>query len=407
MKKVCMAVTNNFTYDTRVYRAAKTLSENGLRVTVVATKDQNERLSVEENIDGIKVVRVEKSPKAIGAFKIIKKIQRLPDIISYGSVNYQPFLKTLVNEKADVYHAHDLDTLLVSYQASQINKSKLVYDSHEIYLETRKSALKYLLAKKDYQGLLVGLLITLNFIFFERQLIKRADRVITVNESIAGFMRKKYNLKEKPLVLMNCSELNDIKSSKLLHSKLGIARNKKIILFQGLLSPGRGLKEAIEAMKYVKNEEVVLVFMGHGLLKNELEEFIDRFKLNNRVFITKSVPPKELPNRISSADLGIIPYKNISLNNYYSTPNKIFEYLVAGIPFIASDFPELSKFVNQGVGYTFDPENPKDIANAINKIFSNERKLNEMKNKARMLAKNRYNWGIESKKLLGVYEALN
>ena len=129
--------------------------------------------------------------------------------------------------------------------------------------------------------------------------------------------------------------------------------------------------------------------------------------MNGRVFITKSVPPKELPDRIASADIGIIPYQNTSLNNYYSTPNKIFEYLVAGIPFIASDFPELSKIANQGVGYTFNPEKPRDIANAIDKIFSNEGKLNEMKNKARMLAKSKYNWGIESKKLLGVYEALN
>lgn len=406
-KKVCMAVTNNFTYDTRVYREAKTLSDNGFVVTVVATRDQNERLPGEENIDGIKVIRIEKSPKARGAFKIIKKVRRLPDIIFYGSANYQPFLKALINEKADVYHAHDLDTLLASYQASQINKSKLVYDSHEIYLETRKSALKYLLAKKDYTGLLMGLLTTLNFIFTERKFIKKADRVITVNESIASFLQKKYNLSKKPLVLMNCNELNDIKPSKLLHSQLNIDNNKRIILYQGLLSPGRGLKETVEAMKYIENKEVGLVFMGHGALKNELEEFIDRLKLNNRVFITKTVLPKELPARIASADLGIIPYENISLNNYYSTPNKIFEYLVAGVPFIVSDFPELSKFVDQGVGYTFDPEKPREIANAIDKVFSNEKILNEMKNRAKMLAKSRYNWGMESKKLLGVYEALN
>src|SRR3972149_3973861 len=407
MKKlrVCMAVPNPFTHDQRVYREAKTLVDNGYSVTVVALKEFGSTITDEEVLDGIKVLRISKERVANlrGTQLLTEKIGVLPKILLYGNSFTPQLQRALSEQKADIYHAHDLDTLQASYQASRENKAKIVYDSHEIFLEALKEWQAEIRENGDLIKLVGAYLVSVSLSRIEKNLIEKVDKVITINDSIASFLTKKYHLNEKPTVVMNCYELTEVGPNDKLRLKFSLPESTKVIIFQGAFGKVRGLDNTIKAVQKVEN--AALILMGEGNIKTDLEALVRKLGLEKRVFFHPTVAPKELLNYTSSADLGVIAYRNTSLNNYFCTPNKIFEYMMAGIPMVVSDFPELKKFAALGAGLTFDPESPNSIATTINKVFSGN--LVGMKEKARSLAEESYNWEVESKKLLQVYSSLN
>ena len=112
--------------------------------------------------------------------------------------------------------------------------------------------------------------------------------------------------------------------------------------------------------------------------------------------------PPERPN----VRVGAIPYRNVGLNNYYTSPNKLFEYCAAGVPVVASRFPELVKIVEgMGVGRTFDPESPEDIARVVNALLDDPKALEEARHHAREAGRT-LSWEFESRKLLALYASI-
>jgi glycosyltransferase involved in cell wall biosynthesis len=124
------------------------------------------------------------------------------------------------------------------------------------------------------------------------------------------------------------------------------------------------------------------------------------------VHFTGGVPLAELLSHTAGADLGAIPYRNVGLNNYYTSPNKLFEYCAAGVPVVASRFPELVKVVEGlGIGATFDPERPDEIASAVNGLLDDAGALAKARTNV-SLAAPLFTWENESAKLLDVYRAV-
>ena len=406
--KVCMALTNPFIHDARVYREATALVRVGYDVTVVAQKGRNDNLPADEIIDGVRVIRVDRIPKneRRGLAFIFGKIRRAPSTILFGNGNVLMMAKVLASQRADVYHAHDLDTLASSFLASRFQGAKLIYDSHEIFLESLRKALDRARDEGGYFRELAVKLAFQRFSLIESILIKRAEIVVTVNDLIARYLKEKYSLVRTPAVILNCNELVSIKETKKLHKKMGFPNYRRIILFQGNLQLGRGLENLVEAMRYVKVKDAVTVFMGVNTLGGKLVELARGFGVQDKVAFTGPVPHKELLSYTASAELGVIPYRNINLNHYYCSPNKIFEYMMAGVPMAVSDFPVLRGFAELGIGVTFDPEDPESIAEAINKVLENKTLLNQMRRRALKLAHQEYNWERESGKLLAVYKEL-
>ncbi len=143
--------------------------------------------------------------------------------------------------------------------------------------------------------------------------------------------------------------------------------------------------------------------MGYGEIQNELEDLVDQRGFQGRVKFLPTVPQEVLLEYTSCADLGVIPYKPVSLNNYYTLPNKLFEYINAFIPVVASDLPELRRVImGNSIGLLFDPENPRSIAESIEQVMANQDRYAEMKKNTIEAAK-KYNWENESKKLLALY----
>jgi glycosyltransferase involved in cell wall biosynthesis len=175
---------------------------------------------------------------------------------------------------------------------------------------------------------------------------------------------------------------------------------------QGGLSSGRNLNTLIESMKYVQNKEIILVILGEGYLLKDLQKLTEIHNLTNTVYFHEAVAQSELMHLTASADAGIIPYQPICLNNFYCTPNKLFEFIAAGLPIIATDLPEIKKIVQGSeIGLVGDTSSSLGFAKLIDDFFSNTELLIKMKSNL-LLAQKLYCWEMEGMKLVEIYKGL-
>src|SRR4029079_49210 len=110
----------------------------------------------------------------------------------------------------------------------------------------------------------------------------------------------------------------------------------------------------------------------------------------------------ELLRYTAGADIGVIPYQPVGLNNLYTTPNQLFEYIAATVPIAGSAVPEIKRFLSEyGLGVTFDPYDPRDMAATINGLLADPDRLREFRANARAAAEV-LNWEREQEKLLRI-----
>jgi glycosyltransferase involved in cell wall biosynthesis len=261
---------------------------------------------------------------------------------------------------ANIVQVHDLPGLEAGVYLAKKWQVPLVYDAHELYPEQRSFSLVQRKVCSEA----------------ESQLIQCAQSVFAVNDSISQEMAKRYGIK-RPLTLLNAidppEDFDPDKKYDLLREKLGIRQDYRILLFQGGFAPHRNLEELIKAMRFVKAEDIVLVVMGFGSFGDKLKAIANRYGLiDKRVYFLPAVPQSELLQHSASADMGIIPYPHVDLNSYYCTPNKLFEFIQAGLPILANDSPELRNFVEkQNFGLIRPLHTIKQISAAIDQAFLN------------------------------------
>jgi len=382
MKRVCMMLTNPCTNDARVIKEAMTLARNGYNVRILATMGNNTPKI--EHIGGIAIKRIKrkfKSNTLLGKVEFTLK-----------------FTFAAVREKADIYHAHDLSTLLECYIASRVNRSKLVYDSHELFADPTKSRVAAFL-----------------YSVLEKHLIKKADLVITVDNYRSNILATTYKLESCPLVLMNCPPLKpfrvgtDYAVSITPEDIYRLKKNRRIILHQGTIQAGRGggmgLVELVESMKYL-DDQYYLLIVGDGPLREDLEKMSVEMGVDQRICFTGMVSLTRLPDYTRLADIGVIVFKKTCLDYYYASPNKLFEYIHANVPVLAPDYPLLKEIVEKyGIGVLIDKIEPEEIAAKIKLVFSDMNNYQRMKENTEV-AKRELNWENEERKLIGAYQAL-
>ncbi len=291
----------------------------------------------------------------------------------------------------DVVHAHDLNTLPVAAALARTTDATLVYDAHELYPEVSTLSAR---ERKVWR-------------FAEKRLVHRADAVITVCESIAGELRTRHGI-GPPVVLLNCPPETQLPQARVngepnpLRERAGmLGSSEPIVLYQGGFAPNRGLAELITAGRELHRGTIVL--MGWGALEEELSQLIERFGLGDRVRIVERVPPAELLDYTRGADIGVIPYRPVGLNNTYTTPNKLFEYIAAGVPVAGSRLPELERFVTGlEVGVTFDAGDPADIARKLNSLLADPAALARMQENE-LAVRHRFVWEQQGRLLVDLY----
>ncbi len=406
-KRVSMIVWNEFLNDARVLKEAQTLQNAGYQVTVHALHTPSSTLERETLQCGVKVVRVARSPlwkwrkKHLNAAncngqELVKKPSGPP--IKTLSVKGQllriiarswthlGLLYQLVRSKPDVIHGHDVNTLLTAWLASVIARVPLVYDAHEISTD-----------REGYAGVrkLVG--------WVEKKLMPRAAATITTTDIRAKFFALAYGI-PRPLVLQNRPRLTRVPKNKKIRIELGLELDWPIVLYQGGLQQGRGLERIIDAAQYVK--KAYFVFIGGGRLELPLKQKVARLRLEEKVHFIKTVPLDDLPEFTSSADIGIQALENTCLNHYSTDSNKLFEYMMAGLPVVASNLPEISKIVNQfELGLIVPSSDTEALVKAIQKLVD-QPDLQKRFHENALSSRITLNWEDQEEKLIGLYKTI-
>jgi glycosyltransferase involved in cell wall biosynthesis len=290
-----------------------------------------------------------------------------------------------VAEHADVYHSHDLNTLYVGAMCKKRTGARLVYDSHELQTERNRMTKWW----KRWAA------------WNERKWLPHADAMIVASPPWIEINREKYGKVPDPSVsIINTPGLEVIDRPQDLRAELDIAADAPILLYQGSIQENRGIEPAIDAITLL--EDVVLVVVGYGYHRPALEADVKKRGLRARVKFFGPIPNNELLAWTAAADIGLCNIVNSSLSYYTCLPNKLFEYIIAGIAVIGSDSPEIGRIVmEEGVGEVADPIDPEDLARATRIILSD---LDRYRAATRPAAQ-KYNWAIEEQKLLSIYSA--
>ncbi len=289
---------------------------------------------------------------------------------------------------ADVWHSHDLNTLYVGSRCKAKRPgTRLVYDSHE--LATQRSRMGRV--KRRWAG------------WNERRGLRHADEVIMTTRSRARYQVERYGI-PFPNLIRNVPEIIEVETGWDLHERLEIPKDRRILLYQGSIQEFRGIEEAIEAVTML--DRCVLVVIGYGYHRPALEEVVRRRGLADRVKFFGPIPNDELLYYTASADVGLCVIRGQSLSYRWSLPNKLFEYMMAGIPVVASDYEEMGRVVKEeGVGTVCDPDDPESIAAAVAAIVDDPAAEARFRAATRT-AITRYNWTVEGQVLRGIYDRL-
>lgn len=376
-----MLVRNTFTHDSRVDKEARTLSEAGYRVTVLAEGALS--LPARESRAGYEVVRVPRPLARLPLLRFLAYRQRL--------------VNALVRTRPDILHAHDSDTLEPVAAAARRLGVPFVYDAHELWLgQVRRGRSRaYWTAFLAY------------FWLIEHWLIGRAAAVITVSPPIARHLERVYRLPQVHLV-PNFPDADGEPAPRDLRSLPGgdaIPAEVPIVLYLGGIMPGRGIEQLVTAMTEVPGAH--LVFLGYGAMADEILSLAARLGIGDRVHRLGPVPGTDVVDYAASATVGVSAAIPSCLSYEYSLPNKLFQYMAAGLPVVASDFAHVRAVVSDtGAGLTADMTQPPRIAAALRTILGDPSAARSMGRSARQAIVERFNWSVASRELLGVYASV-
>lgn len=372
--KVCIISLIDLKVDGRSQRQIKTLRQAGYDVSIIyhqkTTQGSND-VDKDINIIGVKVWS-----------RILPKF-----FLSYMIMYLEFCLKATfyaMREKADIYQAVNLDTLIIAYVLFLLRKTPLVYDSREIYTDMQGVKMSFLWQK------------------LESVLLKKVDAVIDVNLERARFKQDRYALTQSPFVVMNCPEIITLSchDGKALHAKLATLglSHKKVVIYQGAIMRGRYLDNLVRAMKHVRSDAVLILMGPDHRYCDELKTLVGNLDIAKKVLFFDLIPPAEIVSFVYGADIGILFYEKTSLNNYYCAPTKLYEYLMAGLPILVNDLPHLKTMaIDERVGKLLHEVSPESISYGIDEMLESSAEIKTMSKRAREIACERYNWATQAK----------
>lgn len=376
-----IAVQHSALDDRIFYKEARSLNKAGHKVTYLCSANSkgeildmggtplNKKGELQLKINDIQIIAVPHSKS------IFQK--------SLNKINQSTFFKTLIQHgitlKADDYHAHEPQSLYIAQKIEEETKCKIVYDAHEPWLN---------IPRKD--RLLRSLL------------LPKLKYLIAANGITRGdLLFHNHNIKSE--VILNCS-VPELFIPQLKPEKF----NTPIIVHEGSLWFDRGLKEIIEAIRMLKKEYPNILFKIVGETFNEekdyLEQKIKAYQLENNIEVTGWLSYEKVGSALVDCSIGLITNTPVTSNTLAGPANKFFNYLTYGIATIAMDIPETTSLLNQtNSGITIQNRSTENLYQSIRMLLEDKALLKRYCNSA-FEAYQKFNWGVEEKKLISFYE---
>ncbi len=369
MKKAIVSVTNDLSTDQRVHKVCLFLVKLGYDVTLVG-RLQNKSLPLDQRK---------------------YKTRRLKLFIEKGALFYAFYnirlLFFLLFNKSNLLLSNDLDTLLPNFLVSKLMGIPMIYDSHEYFCGVPE-----LINRPRTRSIWKGI---------ERFIFPKLKHVYTVNDSIAKLYQEEYHVNVH--VVRNIPYLQGQEGKKnLTRKELGLPENVQLIIYQGAgINIDRGLEEAVLAMEFVMYAKLLIV--GSGDVIDSIKATAQRPDLRDKIIFIPKLPFESLKQYTMQASIGLTLDKDTSINYRYSLPNKLFDYIHAGIPILASPLVEVKRIVeNYGIGELIENHQPKHIADKLNAMLADKEKLNLWKENS-LLASQELNWQVEEITLAKIY----
>lgn len=358
-RHVLMLVVSDLRSDPRVRREARALAEAGYKVIVVCPTPFEDTAS---------------PPKiAWGAGIEIKYVS----VYCANHVGVRPgfvgglFFDVIEREFAGwqffAVHAHDLNTAYVALAFARLTGAHLVVDFHEwtsenVHWDNSNKTWEQFPA--DWKQELRDL---------EARVMKEASAVITVSPSIVNAIADEIGEGRHATLIRNIPDVASVSAHHYppLREVLNIPRDRFIVLYQGGIGPTRCLEPVIQALALAP--ECVLVIRGPGmdLFGEGYRKLAESEGISDRLYLLDAVPSEDVVAAAVGADAGIYTVSGACRNYQLALPNKVYEYVVAGLPVLVSDYPEVRRFVSEvEVGLVFSPNNIVSIASAMNRLAS-------------------------------------
>lgn len=352
MNRAIVSVTNDLATDNRVARTCGVLAELGYEVLLVGRKLPGS-LPLERPY----------------------KTRRMRLLFNKGPLFYAEYglrlFILLLFSRCTLLFSNDLDTLLPNYLAARLRGKKLVYDSHEFYTEVPE-----LVGRPRVRAIWSAI---------ERWIFPKLRHVLTVNQSIAKAYRERYG---RPVhVVRNIPvprELGPVPT----RQELDLPADKYILVLQGAgINVQRGAEEAVLAM--MELPDCLLLIIGGGDAWPVLQRMVREHGLQDRVRLLGKMPYARMMDHTRNADLGLTLDKDSNLNYRFSLPNKLFDYLHAGIPVLATDLPEVAAIVQEyDCGLVIPKAAPEAIAQSVRQLQADPLKLSALHRNATFAARN-------------------
>lgn len=418
-ERALVAIRSPFEHEARALRAAQTLRGLGFEVTVLASRGARGAAPSEQR-DGLRVVRVGTASTLLRrAYSRARSLfatpaepgttgdrgraargsslgreaeagRRLVTRATLGrlvrwATTVDFYLRALAVVRATrphILHLSDYSTMWLGVVARLRYGSAVVYDSRELWPDRnlRPEARWWLL-------------------LWEALFVRAAHRVVMTSPGHAEVLARRHRVPE-PVIVRNVPDPGEPRPAS--GSPRARAAEHPVAIYSGGLLRNRGIEQAIAALGVLDGVRLRLLGPVSPEYRAELEGLADEVGVRERVEFAPPVPPTEVVGELESADAGLVLFQPVCLSHRLVLPNKLFEYVLAGLPVVGSDLPMIAGFIEEhGVGATAPPQDVDAIAAALAHVLAPER--NRELRAAAESARGAVDWRREREVLVSVY----
>lgn len=375
MTRLLLLTPAAFSADPRARRAADAAAELGWDVTVIdadrSLAPSGSALITTHHVHpgratiALRRVRIGGFPPKQRAFK--RELRGLFRLFRFTLLNLRFIRVGRRVGQFEVVHGNDLETLPAAVWLARRSGARLIYDAHEIYSAQEPNPPKLQLAISSA---------------LERLLARRADSVVTVSAPIAAELKDRLGLEQLPSIVLNCPSLTDAPRETPVGSPLRV-------IYQGAMGPGRSTDDIFAAAAVTNNVHFSIRLVGTDL--SALRQEVARLGLQDRVEILEPVDSSGLVSALTDFDVGIIINRPVTRNDELVLPNKLFEYMMAGLAVVTPHLPSLAALIeDEQVGVTFEPSDPSALADVLTALATRPEEVMAMRRQARRAAVTRY-----------------